>query len=239
MTIPGGRPEKIRVFSGGAPQRVLSQLAPAFEEVSGVKVDIDYEIVSQLQERVTGGDHPDLILAPAQVISAIGENVPLLAEASVTLASVGVGMIVRAGAPIPYVSSDEAFLSALRHARAIVLADPRTPTGKHLARVFDRLGIAGELQDRLFHKGAIHGGGELVATGRADIGLFLVSEVQFIDGVTVAGLLPPVLQQDIVYTTGIPRSAHAPEGALAFIRFLTGSESAPHWIAGGFKPAST
>ena len=238
MSTPGGQPNTIRVFSGGAPQRPLSHLAPAFEKMSGVNAQIDYEIVSQLQDRVTGGDHPDLILAPAQVILGIGETVPLLPEGSVTLASVGIGVILGTGASMPDVSSEDALRSALRRARAIVLADPRTPTGKHLARVFERLGIAGELQDRLVHKGAIHGGGDFVATGRADIGLFLVSEVQFIDGVTVAGLLPPALQQDIVYTTGIPRSAPAPEVALAFIGFLTGPDSAPHWIAGGFKPAS-
>ena len=82
----------------------------------------------------------------------------------------------------------------LRQAKAIALADPRTPSGRHLDDCWRGSDYADELKGRLIHKGAIHGGGELVASGDADLGLYLVSEVQHIAGVRVAGLLPPALQ---------------------------------------------
>ncbi len=237
MGASGADPSIIRVFSGGAPQRPLSYILPEFERATGLRVDIAYQIVSQLQERVIDGDLPDLILAPAQVISAIGEKVALLPEGSTSLARVGVGVIVAEGAECPDVSSEAAFRSALLRAKAIVLADPRTPSGKHLNAMLDRIGLADELRGRLIHKGAIHGGGELVTTGAADIGLFVVSEVKFIAGVRVAGPLPSSLQQDIVYTTAIPQAASTPENALALIRHLKGPGSAEQWADGGFQPA--
>jgi molybdate transport system substrate-binding protein len=226
----------IRVLSGGAPKQPLSRLIPSFEQAQGVRVDIEYQIVSKLQERVIAGDHPDLILAPAQVIAAIGSFVALVPESFTTIARVGIGVIVRAGAAAPDVSSETAVLAALRAARSIVLADPHTPSGKHLASMLVRLGLAEELRERLIHKGAIHGGGDLVAQGGADIGLFLVSEVQFIDGVQVAGLLPPPLQQEIFYVAAAPASAGSPANALALVRHLAGAASSSVWRDAGFTP---
>lgn len=238
MAAPDAGATTIRVLSGGAPKQPLSVLVPQFEQATGTKVDIAYQIVSKLPERVIGGDRPDLILAPAQVIDAIGQAVPLAPESISTIARVGLGVIVRSGALLPDVSDENAVRAALCAARSIVLADPHTPSGKHLATMLQRLGVLEELNDRLVHKGAIHGGGELVASGGADIGLFLVSEVQFIEGVQVAGLLPKSLQQEIVYVAAAPAAGPSRDAAVALVRHLTSAASALAWREGGFTPGA-
>jgi molybdate transport system substrate-binding protein len=193
--------------------------------------------VSQIQERIASGDHPDLILLPEQVLAAAREVVRFRGEGSGALARVGIGVIVRVGAEPLDLSGEAGVRSALRQAKAIVLADPRTPTGRHLDGLLARLGLAEELRGRLIRKGAIHGGGDLVASGEADLGLFLVSEVQHIEGVRLAGLLPPALQQHVVYAAAIPASARCPEAALSLIRFLTAPVNAMRWKEAGFEPA--
>ena len=237
MAAPPARASEIRVYSGGAPQRVLGALLPEFERTTGHTVLATFEIVSQVQERIASGDHPDLILLPEQVLAETGKVVRFRGEGSGVLARVGVGVIVRDGAERPDLSDEAGVRSALRRAKAIVVADPRTPTGRYLEGLLVRLGLAEELRGRLIHKGAIHGGGKLVSSGEAELGLFLVSEVQHIEGVRVAGLLPLPLQQHIVYATAIPATARSPEAALSLIHFLTAPANAPRWQEGGFEPA--
>jgi molybdate transport system substrate-binding protein len=237
MTPPPAKASGIRVYSGGAPQRILNVLFPEFERTTGHTVTPTFEIVSQVRERVVSGDHPDLILLPEQVLAEAAKVVRFRSEGAGALARVGIGVIVRDDATHPDLSDEAGVRSALRGARAIVLADPRTPSGRHLEALLAGLGLTEELRGRLIHKGAIHGGGDLVASGEADLGLFLVSEVQHIEGVRVAGLLPPALQQHVVYAAAIPASAQCPEAALSLIRFLTTPASMLHWKEGGFEPA--
>jgi ABC-type molybdate transport system substrate-binding protein len=97
------------------------------------------------------------------------------------------------------------------------------------------MGIAEELKERLVIKGAIHGGGDLIANGEAQVGLYLTSEMRSVRGVIVAGLLPPKLRFFVGYGTAIPASNIYPEPALAFIKFLTSPEQAPQWIQAGFE----
>jgi len=227
---------EIRVYSGGAPHRVLSVLAPEFENTTGYKVAMTFEIVSRIQERLAAGDRPDLIMLPNELIAETGKIVPLIPEGRAVLARVGIGIIVRDGADRPDVSNEESVRTALRGAKAIALADPRTPSGRYLNGMLARLGLLEELQGRLIHKGAIHGGGEQVACGAADLGLYLVSEVQHIRDVNVVGLLPPALQNYVVYGVAIPTSNQSPDAALSFIRFLTAPANAGYWREGGFEP---
>jgi molybdate transport system substrate-binding protein len=236
MLAPPARASEIRVYSGGAPQRVLDTLLPEFERATGHTVVATFEIVSQVRERVVSGDHPDLLLLPEQVLAETGEAVRFRGEGAGALARVGIGVIVRDGTEPPDLSDEAGVRSALWRAKAIVLADPRTPTGRHLEALLARLGLAEELRGRLIHKGAIHGGGDLIASGEADLGLFLISEVQHIEGVRVAGLLPPALQQHVVYAAAIPESARCPEAALSLIRFLMAPANAQCWKEGGFEP---
>jgi molybdate transport system substrate-binding protein len=211
-------------------------MAPHFESATPYKLAMSFEIVSRIQERLAAGERPDLIMLPDQLIAETGKIVPLSPQGRTTLPRVGVGVIVAEDRDCPDVSNEDAFRNALRNAKAIALADPRTPTGRHLSGMLARLGLEDELRGRLVHKGAIHGGGEHVASGAADLGLYLVSEVQFIGGVKVVGMLPPSLQKYVVYGAAIPAANPSPEAALCFIRFLTSPANADYWREGGFEP---
>jgi molybdate transport system substrate-binding protein len=144
-------------------------------------------------------------------------------------------VIVASGVDHPDLSDDDAVRGSLRNAKAIALADPRTPSGRHLDGMLARLGLLQELRGRLIHKGAIHGGGEQVASGVADLGLYLVSEVQHIRNIDVVGLLPSSLQSYVVYDAAIPASDRPSDAALSFIRFLTMPANASYWREGGFE----
>jgi len=230
--------DQIKTFSGGAPQQVLRAVTPTFEQASGHKVDFTFQVVSQIQRRLVAGEKVDLIILPEQLLAEVEKSVPLRREGRTVLARVGTGVIVREGAVRPDISSEDAVRRTLRAAKAIVFSPPENPNGRALDALLARLGLAEELKGRLIRKAAIDGGGELVAKGEADLGMFLASEAQHIPGTSMVGVLPPAMQNYVPYATAIPVSNQAPEAALAFIRFLTEPANAERWRQGGLEPAT-
>lgn len=225
----------IRVFSGAAPQRVLRDIAPDFERATGHRVEFTFRIVAEIQQKLASGENADLIMLPVPLLTTMEKTVPLRTEGRTVLARLGVGVIVREGAPMPECSTAEALTKLLVSARIVVLDDPRTPVGNHLNRMLVQLGIADTIRLKVIAKAPIDGGADLVARGEADVGIFLVSEVKTLAGVKLAGLLPPDLRFTVEYGAAIPTYNAAPEAALAFIQFISNASQAGRWNASGFE----
>jgi len=225
----------ICVFSGGGPQDALRKLAPEFERATGHRAEFTFRLVTEIQQKLAAGEKADVILLPVPLIAATEKTVPLRSEGRIVLARVGIGVITRQGATPPDISTAEAVRKLLVNARAVAWSDPSTPTGGYLDRMIAELGIADRVKPKLITKAAIDGGAELVAKGEADVGLYLVSEVQNATGVTLVGLLPPPLQSFVVYGAAIPSSNATPEAALAFIKFISDPTRSEHWKAAGFE----
>jgi molybdate transport system substrate-binding protein len=226
----------LRVVSGGAPQHVLEVLAPELEGRIGRPLALSFAIVGAVMKRLAENEAADVVMLPEQLIDTLAASIALVPESRTRIACVGICVIVASGAARPDIASVDAVRAMLLAARAIALPDPGTPSGRHLVGMIERLGIAGEVSGRIRAKGAIHGGGELVARGEADVGLYLVSEVRTVPGTTVVGLLPPELQSHVVYCAAIPAASAAPADAAAFIRYLTDPACDAAWAAGGFEP---
>jgi molybdate transport system substrate-binding protein len=214
---------------------VLRGLAPEFEKATGHRVEFTFALVTAIQQKLAAGEKADLILLPVPLIAATEKTFPLSTEGRMVLARVGIGVITRLGLTRPDISTADAVRKMLLEARSVTFSDPSTPGGSHLARVMEQLGITGALRPKLINKSAISGGGELVANGEADVGLYLISEVQTIKGVAVVGLLPPALQDFIVYGTAVPAYNPTPQAALAFVKFLSEPANGERWKAGGFE----
>ena len=225
----------LAVFSGGAPEAALRTLGPQFEKSSGHKVTFTFAIVTALQKRLIAGEKADLIFLPVPLIAEVEKAVPMRKEGRGPLARVGLAVVVREGTPVPDVSTTDSLKKVLLAAKSIALSEASTPGGSYVLRMLQKMGIADELKGRLVMRGAINGGGDLIAKGEADVGLYLMSEMRAVRGVVVAGLLPPELRFFVGYGTAIPASNSQPEPALALIKFLTSTEQAPQWRQAGFE----
>jgi molybdate transport system substrate-binding protein len=165
----------------------------------------------------------------------------LRAPSAVDVARVGIGVVVRDGASRPDISSSAAIRQVLLGARSIVYPDPRSgggSTGRAVARMIERMGIAEAVKAKLTLKAAIGGGVDLVAGGTAEIGLFNISEIVPIKGVTLVGPLPAELQSYIVFGAAIPASNAAPEPAEAFIQALGAAAARQAWQDAGLEPVA-
>jgi molybdate transport system substrate-binding protein len=150
------------------------------------------------------------------------------------LARVGIGVVAREGTR-PDISTPDAVRKALLDARSIAVPLPSTPSGAHFERLIAQFGIADMVRPKLIVKAAIDGGAELVAKGDADLGIYLLSEVQSVKGITVLGLLPSALQDFVTYGSAIPAENAKPEPAAAFVKFISDAAQAQAWKAAGFE----
>ena len=226
----------INVLSGGAPKEALLVLTPEFELRTGHRIKYTYAVISEIQKKLAAGETPDMVFMPVPALDALIKTGVVKAPRAV-LGGVGIGVIVREGAPHPDISTPESFRNALVSARAVVHANPTaTPSGAHLAKVTKQLGLDTELQQKLTYSNALDGGVQRITTGDADIGIYPVSEVIAVKGIALVGLLPPALQSLIVYGAGVLASSAAAAPAEAFISFLTDRAHRAIWTQAGFEP---
>src|SRR5262249_27390506 len=194
MTAKPTSAAEITVMSGGAPQEVLAVLTPQFEKQTGHTVKYSFAVISALRQKLDAGEKTDMVLLPLPAVEAYVKSGKLRADGWARLGNVGISVIVRQGAPLPDISSPENFRKALLEAHTVVHATPTaTPSGAHMAKVIEQLGIADAMKDKVVHRPALDGGVELVAKGEADIGMYPASEVAHVKGVSIVGPLPAAL----------------------------------------------
>jgi molybdate transport system substrate-binding protein len=224
---------EIRVMSGGAPKEVFALLTPKFEQQTGHKATLVYEVITALRDKLAAGEKADVLVMPVPVLDGYAKDGKVRADACATFGSVGISVVVKEGALRPDISSKEKFREAMLAARSVVHATPgKTPSGTHMGKVMEQLGIADAMAKKVVHKPALDGGVELVANGQADIGIYPASEIAAVKGLTVVGPLPAGIDFTIVY--GGAATAGSSEGAAAFVKFMAAPENRAVWKHAGF-----
>jgi molybdate transport system substrate-binding protein len=229
----------IQVMSGGAPKEVLSVLTPQFEKQTGHKVHFTYIVISAIQQKLSAGEKPDMVLMPVPALAAQAKAGVMREDPQAKLGTVSVGLVVKEGAAKPDIATLDRFKKTMLDAKSVVHANPAaTPSGAHLAKVWETLGIADAMKPKMKFSNALDGGVAAIAQGEAEVGLYPLSEVISEKGVTVVGLIPPEVQLNTIYAAGVLVANASPEPAIAFIKFLADPSNATHWKDAGFEPAA-
>jgi molybdate transport system substrate-binding protein len=227
----------IKVMSGGAPKEVFGELTPQFQAKTGHKVEYVFAVMSGLRDRLAGGEKADVLVMPTNILDGYQQSGMVRADGRGVLGLVSVNAVVRSGAPKPDLSSPDAVKRAMLDARAIVFATPgATPSGTHMGKLVDQLGIAETMQGRIIHRPALEGGVELVRSGEAELGFYPKSEVINTEGLDLAGPLPATIQLTTIYGAAVTTASAAPEAGKAFIAFMREPSNRGVWTHGGFDP---
>ena len=218
---------EIKVLTTGAFKPVVVALIPEFEKATGHKVVLDNGTVGKLQKRVDGGETFDVLVLSPRGIEDYIKGGKIAAGSNARLAKVGVGVMVKDGAPKPDVISVEAFKQTLLKAKSVGYIDPASggSSGIYVAGLLDKLGIAEQVKPKAKLKQGGHVS-DLVKSGEAEIGIHQISEIVSEKGVTLVGPLPAEIQNYTVYVVGLSTAAKEAEAAKAFIKVLTGPSAA-------------
>jgi molybdate transport system substrate-binding protein len=233
---------ELKVLSAIGMQSVLEDLGPKFERATGHKLAISFATAGAAVKRAQGGEAADVVIATRQGIDGLVKNGKAAADNVTALASAGISVAIRKGAPKPDVSSPDALKRTLLGAKSISYVDPASggASGIHFAKVLDRLGIANEMKSKTVFPNPRTPAevGALVANGEAEIGVHIIVELISVAGIDIVGPLPGDLQNTIVFAAAVMASAKDAEAAKALVNFLRTPEAVAVTKAKGMEPAA-
>lgn len=230
---------EIKVLTAGAFKQVLLALVPEFEKQSGHKVTVDNGTAGTLKKRIEGGEAFDVAVITPVVVDDLALKGKIVGGSTVKLATVGVGVVVKEGAPKPDVSTVEAFKKTLLAAKSVAYIDPASggSSGIYVDKLLERLGIA----DQVRAKAKLKKGGhvaDLIVSGEAELGLHQISEIVPVKGAALVGPLPKEIQNITTYAAGISTGTKNRDAAQALIKMLSGSAAAAVLKSKGMDPSS-
>jgi molybdate transport system substrate-binding protein len=103
--------------------------------------------------------------------------------------------------------------------------------------VFEKLGVADQVNGKLKQTPSGVFVGNLIANGETEIGFQQISELVHFAGIDYVGPLPGELQRMTVFSAGIHTGAKQPDAAKALVKFLTAPAAAGVIRKHGLEPA--
>lgn len=219
----------VKVFASNSVRGAVEALLPAFER-SGApgddhRVEIVFEPAKAILRRVAAGEAADVVLLGTPTLQELVQQGRVLADSVRALASSGVGVGVKAGAPHPKIDTLDDFTEMLLAAESIAHTTEGA-SGMYFSTLIDTLGLG----ERVRAKTRTRPGGlvgEVLVAGGAQIGIQQISELRAVPGVEVVGPLPSAIQKVFANSAGIFAACAQPGAARSLIDFLTGPEAAP------------
>jgi molybdate transport system substrate-binding protein len=217
-TMTTAQASELKLIAGGSLTGLFGELGPQFEKASGHKLSIHFDSTPNIITRINAGTPFDVAVVPADVFTDPAARSHFVPGPTVDIARVGYGVIVRAGAPKPDISTSDAFRKALLDCKSIASV-PASAAGAYIAKVYDRLGIGEDMKAKTRIQSGPTGIAPAVANGEAELGIFLTS-VFNAPGIERAGPFPADLQQELLFTSAVAADTKAPDAARAFIDYL-------------------
>jgi molybdate transport system substrate-binding protein len=222
----GAAAAEIKVLTAGAMQYVVQAVIPDFERQTGNKVMIVSDTVGGLTNRIQSGEAFDVAVMTPAALDTLTMQGKLNGGSRSNLARVGVGVMVKEGAPVPDISTVESLRRALLAAPSVGYTDPAAggSSGIYFNGLIERMGIANEIRA----KAKLKAGGavaDFVVSGEAAIGVQQISEIVGYPGVKFIGPLPAEIQNFTTYGAALGSAAPNAAAGRAFLTALSSARA--------------
>jgi molybdate transport system substrate-binding protein len=229
---------ELKVYSTIGVQGAVEQLMPRLEKASGATLAMTWGTGAMVAKRIEAGEAADVLILPGESFDTLVKDGKIALGSSVTFASSGIAVSVKAGAPKPDISTPEALKKTLLAAKTVAYSDPAAggASGVYFAKLLERIGIAEEMKAKTRHPPPGGNSANLLVTGEAELAVQQKPELMTVVGTEVVGLLPPELNLTTAYVAGISKDSAQGDAGKALIAYLHSSEAGATFKSKGLDP---
>lgn len=233
LALPAGATE-LKVLAAGGMRPGLNAAAAVFRERTGVEAKFIYEPPVDLGRRVAGGEAADIVASSRAIVAELTKAGKVLLDGQMHLGRVGVGVVVREGAPLPDISSPRALKESLIAADAVVYNT--ASSGTYIDDMLRKIGAFDQIQGKLIRlwdgTAVMH---HLMEGSAKEFGFGGITDILgYRDrGLRLVGPLPAEIQNYASYSAAAITAAPNPEAAKAFLAFLASAEGRALFVANG------
>jgi len=234
--------QEVTVMISGGFKAALEKLAPEYEAKSGDRIVLIPgpsmgQTPQAIPNRLARGEKADVVIMVGDALAHLAKDRMVKDGSRVELADSPVGMVVKAGSPVPDIATEATLRQTLLKANAIAYSD--SASGRYVqTQLFKKLGIEEQVTGKAHKVERIPVASE-VAKGKYSIGLQQVSELLPVPGVTFVGKLPNNLQYITRFAGAVTAHADHPSEAQALLDYLASASSRETITATGMIPVAT
>jgi molybdate transport system substrate-binding protein len=229
----------LKVYSTIGVRSAVEELVPQLEKASGRTLAITWGTAPMLVKRIESGETADVLILSRAGLDSLSKQGKIAPGSDVTLASSGVAIAVKAGAPKPDISTPEALKQTLLQAKSISYSEPAAggASGVYFAKLLDRMGIADAMKAKTKYPPAGGFSGSLLVTGEAELAVQQKPELLHVAGIEIVGLLPGDLNMVTAFAAGIAADSKNADAAKVLIKSLHSTAAAAVFRAKGLDPS--
>jgi molybdate transport system substrate-binding protein len=218
--------DSITVFAPGITTAGLRKLANSWYLETGNRVNLIGGTVGAVKTDVTTGVPGDIVMVPVDELKDKEIAAKLKPGTTVPVGRILFGLIVKAGAPHPDITTVKKFSAALKAASGVGFNDPATQSlgGQMVAAMVMRPEFKGVVGVPL-KQGAAGG----VADGTVPMAGGTRSEQLGNPNIELVGLFPDSLKMHIDMSAAVLADSKAPAAAEEFVKYIARAEAAPSW----------
>lgn len=217
--------QPIRILSADAPKAGLRKNAELFTKDTGIPHQIELATGPVIKQRVlAGGADDDIVVIPRPEFDDLVSAGRVVPEEISVLGFVTVGVTIRNDAREPDLRSVEGFKKSVLAADRVIYNT--ASSGQYIAALFDRLGLADKIKDKVSILPTGKAAMEALAadTSGNAIGFGHVTEIRLHDslGTRLVGPLPAEIGRQTPYAAGILKTVRQPDAAKKLVHFMLG-----------------
>jgi molybdate transport system substrate-binding protein len=230
---------ELRVYCTIGVRSAAEALFTQFEAANGHKLDVTWGTAPMLVERIDGGATADVLILSRAGLESLAKQGKVVPGSEVPLASSGVGIAVKAGAPKPDISTPEALKQTLLATKSIAYSEPSAggASGVYFAKLLERMGLAEVMKPKTKHPPAGGFCATLLISDEAELALQQKPELLHVPGVEIIGMLPGDLNLITAFVAGLMSGCKDAEAGKALIASLRSPQAVAAFRAKGLDPA--
>lgn len=216
LSATAARADEIRVLASVGIKAAIEDLAPKFEKTSKHTVKTVFDLSATIKGQIEKGEPFDVAIIAPPMVEDLTAKGKVAAGSKTDVARVGLGLMIKAGARKPDVSSVDAFKKSLLAAKSTTYATTGASGVAFLATV-KQLGIADQIKTKpAATPEEINAN---VLSGVSDYAVLPLSEILPVKGAELGGMFPKEVQTIVIMSAGLSANSKS-AAAKEFITFL-------------------